>query len=209
METMIDTRLQARRSNGRTASEATDDVIIHLSTLGEDPFRMGITILRQRGLIADNMDVYFEGWQSVFVAPAGSGEGVTIMLTGQEIGLLPFGSRRIIPYPNLDFNDQQTVNFNDDIAQPDVTWNTVGAYSDGAPQRSNTEAINALPRQTVSELVSQSEVADCAVCRNELKNNATVILLPCGHWFCCACTTSWLSDNDSCPLCRHKVFGDL
>ena len=209
MEISIDVRFNERRANGRTEQEATDDVIIYLSTLGQDFFQRGIVILRQRGLIADNMDVYFGGWQSVVIGPAGSGQGVTTVVTGQEMELLPFGSRRIVPEPDLDFNSQQTVNFDNDIAQPDITWNTVGNSSVGAPQRSNNEAINSLPRQTVSETVSRGEEADCAVCRNELENDATVIVLPCGHWFCVACTISWLSDNDSCPLCRHMVFADL
>lgn len=207
MEIIIDTRLRARRFNGRTEQEAIDDVIVHLSTLGEDHFQMGIAILRQRGLIADNMDVYFGGWRSVVVGPAGSSQGVTTVLTGQEMELLPVGARRIPPDPNLDFNGQQTVNFNTDIAQPDITRNTVSDIWNGSSQRSNRQAINSLPRQTVGETLPQDEFADCAVCRNELENDATVIILPCGHWFCCACTISWLSDNDSCPLCRHEVFG--
>lgn len=209
MEIAIDTRLQARLFNGRTEQEATDDVIIHLSTLGEDDFQKGIAILRQRDLIADSMDVYFEGWQSVAIGPSGSGQGVTTVLNGQEMDLLPFGARRLIPDSNLDFHGQLTVNFDFDIAQPDISWINRGGLIYGAPQLSISEAINSLPRQTVSETVFLGEKADCAVCRNELENDATVIVLPCGHWFCYTCTMSWLSDNDSCPLCRHKVFGNM
>ncbi|KAJ5889313.1 hypothetical protein N7504_010123 [Penicillium tannophilum] len=148
MEIVIDTRLQARLFNGRTEQEATDDVIIHLSTLGEDDFQKGIAILRQRDLIADNMNVYFEGWQSVFIGPSGSGQGITTVLTGQEMDLLPFGARRLDPDPNLDFHGQLTVNFDDDIAQPDTTLDIIGGYSYGAHERSITEAINSLTRQT-------------------------------------------------------------
>lgn len=208
MEIAIDTRLQARIFNGRTEQKATDDVIIHLSTLSEDDFQKGIAILRQRDLIADSMDVYFEGWQSVVIGPSGSGQGVTTVLNGQEMDLLPVGARRLIPDPSLDFHGQLTVDFDDDIAQPDTTLNIRGGYSYGSHERSITEAINSLIRQTVSETVSQGEKADCAVCRNELENDATVIVLPCGHWFCCVCAILWLSDNDSCPLCRHMVFGN-
>ncbi|KAJ5813462.1 uncharacterized protein N7503_000212 [Penicillium pulvis] len=148
MAIMIDTRLQARLSNGRTEQEATDDVIIHLSTLGEDDFQKGIAILRQREFIAYNIDIYFLGWHSVFIGPSGSGQGVTTLLTGQEMELLPFGARRLIPDPNLDFHGQLTVNFDVDIAQPDITWITRGGISHGAPQQSISEAIDSLPRQT-------------------------------------------------------------
>lgn len=182
--------------------------VTHLTTLGEVDFQKGITILRQRELIAYNMDVYFGGWQSVVIGLSGSGQGVTNVLIGQEMKLLPYGSRRLVPDPNLDFHGQLIVNFDVDIAQPDITWITRGRFTYGAPQRSISEAINSLPRQTVSETVFLGEKADCAVRRNELEYDATVIVLPCGHWFCCACAILWLSDNDSCPLCRHRVFGN-
>ncbi|KAL0237987.1 hypothetical protein GEMRC1_012461 [Eukaryota sp. GEM-RC1] len=43
---------------------------------------------------------------------------------------------------------------------------------------------------------------DCSICDTIFKDACT---LPCGHCFCLACISEWLSQNNSCPNCRSET----
>ncbi|KAL0237799.1 hypothetical protein GEMRC1_012273 [Eukaryota sp. GEM-RC1] len=43
---------------------------------------------------------------------------------------------------------------------------------------------------------------DCSICDTIFKDACS---LPCGHCFCLACITEWLSQNNSCPNCRSET----
>ncbi|KAJ5663014.1 hypothetical protein N7507_003745 [Penicillium longicatenatum] len=206
MEVIIDTVFRERRSNGQTEQEATDNVIIRLSVLGQDIFPMGIDILRQRELIAENMNVYFVGYGLVLIGPADSGHGVTIMPFEHEMERLPSGSRWVDSDLDIDSNDRYLVSSDDETDQHGMSWTDVRDFGYGNRRRSNTEVMNSLPRQTVSDTVLEGGDTDCAICKNELEGDDMVIALPCAHWFCCECVIAWLGANDTCPMCRRRVF---
>lgn len=42
----------------------------------------------------------------------------------------------------------------------------------------------------------------CSICMGEVTN---IIKTPCDHTFCNTCLTSWLMNNNSCPMCRFKI----
>ncbi|KAL3535692.1 hypothetical protein ACH5RR_004153 [Cinchona calisaya] len=44
----------------------------------------------------------------------------------------------------------------------------------------------------------------CIVCMEGLESSGKQV--PCGHVFHSTCTAKWLSDHNSCPLCRSTVF---
>ena len=47
---------------------------------------------------------------------------------------------------------------------------------------------------------------DCSICFSTLRSSVpTEALVPCGHTFHTECISPWLSRQDTCPVCRHKV----
>ncbi|KAE7998669.1 hypothetical protein FH972_003188 [Carpinus fangiana] len=48
----------------------------------------------------------------------------------------------------------------------------------------------------------------CSVCVESFRSGEGGKQVPCGHVYHAACIASWLSHNNSCPLCRSKISGD-
>ncbi|KAJ5638220.1 hypothetical protein N7490_008099 [Penicillium lividum] len=219
-------RWSDRVQNGRTHQEATDDTIIYLSLTGQaNDFHQGIQILREEGLLGTDRNIYYAGPRTIGIGPAPSGQGITTYLTRQEILQLPdtrmldatLDARDLARYVQLStvtsaagsherlsrMVDPETLNhahFRVPVVLPPPPTEDI-QY--GNPTDAATFA--SLPRQTVSETILQGEQSTCAICMDELKVDALVIVLPRAHWFCAACATSWLGDNDTCPVCRAVV----
>ena len=47
--------------------------------------------------------------------------------------------------------------------------------------------------------------AECSVCMDDVPVGTEVTILPCGHWFHRQCVTAWLSEHDTCPICRKSI----
>jgi Ring finger domain len=45
----------------------------------------------------------------------------------------------------------------------------------------------------------------CSFCFEPEDAKATIIQLPCGHWFHCACAVRWVHTQHTCPVCRAHV----
>ncbi|XP_021755194.1 E3 ubiquitin-protein ligase ATL4-like [Chenopodium quinoa] len=64
--------------------------------------------------------------------------------------------------------------------------------------------LDALPLVTFDALKS---TGDCAVCLSKFEEKDLLRLLPiCCHVFHADCIDTWLTSNQSCPLCRSPVF---
>lgn len=50
-------------------------------------------------------------------------------------------------------------------------------------------------------------VGDCVICMEELGEVVEVTRLPCMHTFHTSCCWTWLKDNATCPVCKHRVIG--
>ena len=46
----------------------------------------------------------------------------------------------------------------------------------------------------------------CPICFDNIKNTITT---KCNHIFCNSCLNKWLDNNNSCPLCRTIIRGDV
>ncbi|EOA25426.1 hypothetical protein CARUB_v10018758mg [Capsella rubella] len=57
---------------------------------------------------------------------------------------------------------------------------------------------------TAEEMMERGLVV-CAICREELAANERLSELPCRHYYHKDCISSWLSNRNTCPLCRHNV----
>ncbi|KAG7564158.1 Reverse transcriptase zinc-binding domain [Arabidopsis suecica] len=57
---------------------------------------------------------------------------------------------------------------------------------------------------TAEEMMERGLVV-CAICREELAANERLSELPCRHYYHKNCISNWLSNRNTCPLCRHNV----
>lgn len=76
-----------------------------------------------------------------------------------------------------------------------------------APPRASDEAIEALPRRTITqEDFGDSGKAECSICIGKVNIGEEVTVLPCDHWFHHECVKPWLSSHDTCPHCRKGIM---
>lgn len=68
------------------------------------------------------------------------------------------------------------------------------------------EAAEELPvvEFTAEELMERGLVV-CAICREELAATQRLSELPCRHYYHKDCISNWLTNRNTCPLCRHNV----
>lgn len=50
------------------------------------------------------------------------------------------------------------------------------------------------------QMTGVDEVAECAICHEEVSIGTEVSVLPCGHWFHVMCIDSWLAQSSTCPF---------
>ncbi|CAI9100435.1 OLC1v1037544C1 [Oldenlandia corymbosa var. corymbosa] len=55
-------------------------------------------------------------------------------------------------------------------------------------------------------VVTGADAGECAVCMEVFESDVGGKQVPCGHVFHSVCIFKWLSDHNSCPLCRSTVF---
>ena len=78
-----------------------------------------------------------------------------------------------------------------------------------APGPAPAEAIAALPKKKIDkEMLGPEGKAECSVCMDDVVLDEEVVALPCSHWFHEACVKAWLSEHNTCPICRTGVARD-
>jgi E3 ubiquitin-protein ligase RNF115/126 len=75
-----------------------------------------------------------------------------------------------------------------------------------APGPAPAEAIAKLPKKKIDEKMLGPEMkAECSVCMDDVHLDDEVVVLPCTHWFHEACASAWLSEHNTCPICRTGI----
>ncbi|XP_052206002.1 E3 ubiquitin-protein ligase RING1-like [Diospyros lotus] len=69
-------------------------------------------------------------------------------------------------------------------------------------------AIKALPRVTVDDELLSSDLAQCAVCKDDFERDMEVKQMPCKHVYHPDCIVPWLELHNSCPVCRYELPTD-
>lgn len=61
-------------------------------------------------------------------------------------------------------------------------------------------------RYQKSMVRGETDCTSCAICLADFRPRKHVRRLPCGHLYCSACVTTWLSNHNAvCPTCRAEV----
>ncbi|CAN4090338.1 unnamed protein product [Withania somnifera] len=77
----------------------------------------------------------------------------------------------------------------------------------GTPPASKS-AVEGLPDVKVDEELLSSELAQCAVCKDDFELGLDVKQMPCKHVYHKDCILPWLELHNSCPVCRFELPTD-
>lgn len=78
-----------------------------------------------------------------------------------------------------------------------------------APGPASAEAIASLPKKKIDEkMIGPEGKAECSICMDDVILDEEVMILPCKHWFHEVCVKAWLSEHNTCPICRTGVGRD-
>ncbi|KAJ5716163.1 hypothetical protein N7493_008074 [Penicillium malachiteum] len=182
--TLILDYYEERLEEGQSMLEARDNTIVWLSLLGSRLFQRSIDILRDAGKILEFENIYYGGPGHV---------GITTVDPG-----LPYRDRYFEVTSPLDegpFKDSDIWLPNDILFRPGQT-----------PQQPYWSKMLAGTRVSADEMVSEGELGLCRFCFTALLQSSECLALPCEHWFCSSCVSSWLRTHDSCPDCCEEVM---
>ncbi|CAN0888259.1 E3 ubiquitin-protein ligase RING1-like [Linum grandiflorum] len=77
----------------------------------------------------------------------------------------------------------------------------------GTPPASKS-AIDALPTIKITDQDLNSDMNQCAVCKDEFETGAEAKQMPCKHLYHRDCIVPWLEMHNSCPVCRLELPTD-
>ena len=75
----------------------------------------------------------------------------------------------------------------------------------------NSNLLSKLPRFNLEEKHckkgqdGEMEKPTCSICCDQMKLGDYSLLLPCGHMYHDECMKPWLSQHNTCPLCRNEI----
>lgn len=72
------------------------------------------------------------------------------------------------------------------------------------PPPASRSSIEALPRVKISGRHFRSD-HHCAVCKEKFELGSEARKLPCEHIYHSDCIVPWLSQHNTCPVCRHEL----
>jgi len=76
-----------------------------------------------------------------------------------------------------------------------------------APPGASEEIINQLPKSKldVQQLDENTGKAECSICMADVDIGEEITTLPCKHWYHFDCIKAWLTEHDTCPVCREGI----
>uniref|UniRef100_A0A3B4BM24 RING-type E3 ubiquitin transferase n=1 Tax=Periophthalmus magnuspinnatus TaxID=409849 RepID=A0A3B4BM24_9GOBI len=85
---------------------------------------------------------------------------------------------------------------------------TLPIEDDEHPRGLTKEQIDNLVTRTYGQASLEGEMGRaCSVCINEYAQGNKLRRLPCSHEFHIHCIDRWLSENNTCPICRQPILG--
>ncbi|EGF99169.1 uncharacterized protein MELLADRAFT_73436 [Melampsora larici-populina 98AG31] len=87
--------------------------------------------------------------------------------------------------------------------------NMAGANSGHNPVPASEAKIKSLKKFKVDAKTLESEIGECAICKDAFMMEEECMELPCHHIFHSEdCITPWLKRNGTCPVCRFSLVKD-
>ncbi|KAH7444048.1 hypothetical protein KP509_02G061800 [Ceratopteris richardii] len=77
-----------------------------------------------------------------------------------------------------------------------------GRYSASPASKS---AVEAMPTISITEEHLGTDSAYCAVCKDAFELGSEARQMPCSHLYHSDCILPWLSNHNSCPVCRYEM----
>lgn len=91
----------------------------------------------------------------------------------------------------------------------DQLMNMAGANSGHNPVPATEAKIKSLKKFKVDAKILESEIGECAICKDAFMMEEDCMELPCHHIFHSEdCITPWLKRNGTCPVCRFSLVND-
>ncbi|KAL4613715.1 hypothetical protein ACB092_07G000600 [Castanea dentata] len=117
----------------------------------------------------------------------------------------PRPTRPISPPPNMSLQENNTSDF--------TFGNTLNEFIEGmallndwtGPPPARSLAIEALPMVKVTRRHLDNDPS-CPICKEEFELGGEVREMPCKHFYHDDCIVPWLSNHNTCPVCRHEVL---
>ncbi|XP_047320710.1 E3 ubiquitin-protein ligase RNF181-like [Impatiens glandulifera] len=99
--------------------------------------------------------------------------------------------------------------FDMDLAMTMAMESPNGAWMKQFSSSTTSAAEKTLLVSQMATLPSDESVAAvCSVCMDGFDEEGSGKITRCGHMYHGNCIIEWLSQKDSCPICRCKISGD-
>eukprot|EP01018_Ginkgo_biloba_P011669 Gb_10869 [translate_table: standard] len=76
------------------------------------------------------------------------------------------------------------------------------------PPPASKAAVEAMPTIKITEDHLSTDSSQCAVCKDTFEVGTDARQMPCKHMYHSECILPWLSQHNSCPVCRYEMPTD-
>ncbi|XP_043693391.1 E3 ubiquitin-protein ligase RING1-like [Telopea speciosissima] len=92
------------------------------------------------------------------------------------------------------------------LADPDD--DTFARYHHPSSTPASKSSVESIPSVKITTSLLAADTLLCAVCKDEFVVDVEAKQLPCKHLYHCDCILPWLSQHNSCPVCRYRLPTD-
>jgi hypothetical protein len=72
------------------------------------------------------------------------------------------------------------------------------------------DILESLPEMTIDDINKlPQEKQDCVICMCKYEKGEKAIIVPCTHIFHTTCIKDWFKTQNSCPICKFKLDGNI
>lgn len=125
-------------------------------------------------------------------------ETTVVRLTNPNNSLVQF----IMNLINMEYEDDEIENILNYIINNDNN-----RYGSPPASKSEVEKLKKYPL-TKEKLLSFGSENTCPVCKEDFVVGTSMMDLPCSHYYHEECLMPWLTQHDSCPICRYELKTD-
>ncbi|KAJ4980124.1 hypothetical protein NE237_010904 [Protea cynaroides] len=110
-------------------------------------------------------------------------------------------------FPSASSDDLLLDRFIQHLADPDVDDNNSRYHHHNSTPASKS-SVESIPTVKITSSLLATDSLLCAVCKDEFVVGVEAKQLPCRHLYHCDCIFPWLTQHNSCPVCRFQLPTD-